>query len=74
MATCLLSAVILREQPFPSAVAQGIIVKFLANENAKLTEILKRRRAQFDDGTLSRTQEYDWSKSFKEGRTKFGNM
>jgi len=53
----------------PSAVAQSIVVKFLTNENVKPAEILTRLRAQLGDETLSRTQVYDWSKSFKEGRT-----
>jgi hypothetical protein len=66
--TYLLSAVItMSEQVVPSAVAQCIIVTFLTNENVKPAEILMRLRAQFGDETLSRTQMYDWSKSFDEG-------
>jgi len=57
-----------------SAVVQRLVVKFPANENEKSAEILKRLRAQFDDETLSRTQMYDWSKSFKEGQTEVENM
>jgi len=58
----------------PSAVAQRIIVKFLTNEKVKSTEIQARLRARFVDETLSRAQVYDWSKSFKEGRTEVENM
>jgi hypothetical protein len=35
-----------------SAVAQCFVVKFLANENVKLANILSRLRAQFGDETL----------------------
>jgi hypothetical protein len=59
----------LSEQDVPSVAAQGIILKFLTNENVKLAEILMRLRAQFGGEILSRTQEYDWSKSFEEGLT-----
>jgi hypothetical protein len=52
-------------QVVPSAVVQSIVAKFLTNENVELAE---RRRAQFDDKTLSRIQAYDWIKLFKEGR------
>jgi len=55
------------DQVVPSAVVQLIIVKFLTNKNVKPFEILMRLRTQFSDETLSRTQVYDWSKSFKEG-------
>jgi hypothetical protein len=58
----------------PSAVAQRILVKFLPNENVKPAEVLKRRRAQFDDKTPSRTQVYDWNESFKGGRSEVENM
>jgi len=40
----------------------------------KPAEILMRLRAQFGDETLSRTQEYDWLESFKEGWTEVENM
>jgi len=40
----------------------------------KPAEILTTLRAQFDDGTLSRTQVYDWSKPHKEGYTQVENM
>jgi hypothetical protein len=40
----------------------------------KLADILRRLKAQFGDETLSRTQVYDWSKSFKDGRTEVKNM
>jgi hypothetical protein len=56
------------EQVGPSAIAQHIIVKFLTLENMKPAEILVRLRAQFGDETLSRTQVYDWSMSFKEAK------
>jgi hypothetical protein len=61
------------EQAVPSAVAQRINIKFLTNENVKPAEILKRFRAQFGGDRLSRSQVYDWSKSFTEGRTEAGN-
>jgi hypothetical protein len=54
------------EQVDPSAVAQHIIVKFLTNEKVKRAENLRRFRAQFGDKMVSRTQTFDWSKSFKE--------
>jgi hypothetical protein len=57
-----------------SAVAKRIIVKCVTNEKVKPAEILKRFRAQFGNETFSRTQVYDCSKSFKEGRTKVENM
>jgi len=53
---------------------QHIIVKFLTNKNVKPAEILMRLRAQFGDKMLSRTQVYDWSKSFKEGQTEVEKM
>jgi len=62
------------EQVFPSDVAHRISVKFLSNEKVKPAEILMRFRAQIGDETLSRTQAYEWSKSFKEGRTEVENM
>jgi hypothetical protein len=37
------------------------------NENLKPADILMRLGAQFGEEILSRTQVYDWSKSFKEG-------
>jgi hypothetical protein len=40
----------------------------------KPADILSRLRAQFDDGTLSRTQAYDWGKSLKEGWTEVENI
>jgi hypothetical protein len=57
------------EQVVPSNVAKRITVKFISNEKIKPAEILRRLRAQFGDGTLSRTQVYDWSKYFKKCRT-----
>jgi hypothetical protein len=70
VSTCSLSIVIAtKEQVFPSAMAQRIIVKILSSENVKSVQILKRCIAQ-----MSRTQKYDWSKSFKEGRVTFENM
>jgi len=62
------------EQIVPSAVAQSIFVKFLTNENMKLSEIPKRSRAKFDDELIWRSQVYDWSKSFKADRTRIENM
>jgi hypothetical protein len=59
---------------FGEAVAKCIIVKFLTNKNVKCAEILKRLRAEFGDQTLSRTQVYDWSTSFKKGWTEVENM
>jgi len=40
----------------------------------KSAEILKRLRAHSDDEAISRNQVYDWSKSFKDGRTEVENM
>jgi hypothetical protein len=40
----------------------------------KPAEILMSIRDQFGDETLSRTQMYDWSRSFKGGRTEVENM
>jgi hypothetical protein len=57
------------ERAVPWAVEQRVIVKFITNENLKPAEILTRLTAQFGDKTPSRTQVYDWSKSFKEGGT-----
>jgi len=75
MSVCFLSAVItLSGQMVPLAVAQRIMVKFLTNENVKPAVILKTLRAQFGDKTLSMTQMYDWSKSFKEGREEVENL
>jgi hypothetical protein len=62
------------EQVAPSAVAQRIVAKFITNENVKFAEILRRLRPRFGDETLSRSQMYDWSKSFKEGRREFENI
>jgi hypothetical protein len=64
----------MNEQVVPLAVAQRITIQFITNENVKPADILKRFRAQFGDETFSRTQLYDWSKSFKDGRTEVENM
>jgi hypothetical protein len=40
----------------------------------KPAEILTILRAQFGDEILSRTQVYDWNKSFKENWTQVENM
>jgi hypothetical protein len=75
MFTIFLSAVItMNEQVVPSAVTQRITVKLLTNENVKNASIPLRLRAWFRDETLSKTQVYDCSKSFKEGRKEVGNM
>jgi len=75
MSTWFFSVVITKsEQAVPLVVAQGITVKFLANENKIPAEILTRLRAQFGDKTISRSQVYGWSKSFKEGWTELENM
>jgi hypothetical protein len=50
------------------AVAQHVI-KFLINANIKPAENLMRLREQFGYEMPSRTQVYDWTKSFKEGWT-----
>jgi hypothetical protein len=55
------------EQVVPSHFALSVIVKFRTKEYVKPAEIRVRLRSQFDEETLSRTQVYDWSKSFKEG-------
>jgi len=57
-----------------SAVAQRISVKFIATKNVKLAEILMPLSVQFGDETPPRNQVYNWSKSFKEGRTEVGNL
>lgn len=44
------------EQPVYGSLQQRIIIKFLCNENIKLTEILARLRQQFRENTQSRTQ------------------
>lgn len=54
-------------------VAQRIIIQFLANEGVKPTEILTRLQAQFGDGTMSRTQVFDWAKKFRSGRNAVEN-
>jgi hypothetical protein len=59
------------EKVVPSAVVQ-CMVKFLTNKNVKPAEILMRLRVQAGDE--SRTQLYDWSKSFKEGQRKAEKM
>jgi hypothetical protein len=64
----------MRAQVVPSVVAQRIIVKFLTNKNVKPAEILKRLREKFGNETLSRIRVYNWSKSFKKGRTEIENM
>jgi uncharacterized membrane protein len=66
--------IMMSEQVLPSAVAQCVIVRFVTNETVKPTDILSRLRAQFAGETLSRTQVYDWRKSFRESRTKVENM
>jgi hypothetical protein len=40
----------------------------------KPAEILMRLRAQLGDEMLSKTQVYDWHKSFKEGWREVENM
>jgi len=42
VSTCFLSLVIMSKQVVPSAAAQCIIVKFLAIENVKPAQIMKR--------------------------------
>jgi hypothetical protein len=37
-------------------------------------QVVPSAAAECDDETLSRSQLYDWSKSFKEGRTEAENM
>jgi hypothetical protein len=60
------------KQKVSLAVVHCITVKFLTSE---LAEILTKLTAQFNDETHSRTQVYDWSKSFKEGHPdNGGNM
>lgn len=62
------------EQVVPSAVAQRIVIKFLANEKVKPIEILIRLRKQFGNETLSRTQVFAWHKSFAGGRSEVQNL
>jgi hypothetical protein len=55
-------------------VARNAIVTFITNENVNPADILTRLNAHFDDEILSRTQMYDWSKPFEEGRAEVENM
>jgi hypothetical protein len=48
-------------QVVPSAVPEGIIVKFLTKGKGKAAEVMTRLRAQFDDDALSKVQMHDWS-------------
>jgi len=61
-------SITLSEQVVSLAVAQHVI-KFLINANIKPAENLMRLREQFGYEMPSRTQVYDWTKSFKEGWT-----
>ena len=61
------------KQAVPASVAQRIIIKFLAKEGVKSSEILTKLLAQFGEETLSKTQVYEWSRKFKEGREKVEN-
>lgn len=56
------------EQEVSTTVAQRVIIRFLANEGIKQTEILTRLQEQFGDSILSRTQVFDWAKKFRSGR------
>jgi hypothetical protein len=60
MSTCFLSVVITMSEQ---------VVPFM-----KPVKILKGFGAQFGDEMLSRTQVYDWSKSFKEAQTEVEKM
>jgi hypothetical protein len=62
------------EQVVLSTAAQHIIIKFITKKNMKSAEILMRLRAKFGDEMPSRTQVYDWIKSFKEGWTEVENV
>lgn len=61
------------EQEVHTSIAQRIIIKFLAREGVKPSEILWRLTAQFEENTLSRTQVFDWHKHFTKGREKVEN-
>jgi hypothetical protein len=57
MSSCFLSAVITSVHVVPSALAQGVTVKFLTIENVKRAVILKNLRVQFGDETFSKKAE-----------------
>lgn len=61
------------EQKVHPSVAQRVIIKFLAKEGTKPSEILRRLHAQFGEATLSKTQVYDWQKTVLAGRDSVEN-
>lgn len=67
------STVTMSEQEVPPSIAQRVIIKFLAAEGAKPTEILRRLTAQFGEETLSRARVFAWHKQFVEGRDRVEN-
>lgn len=64
---------IMSEQEVHTSVAQRVIIKFLAWEGVRPSEILRLLFVQFCNETLSRTQVYDWHKKFSDGRETVGN-
>jgi hypothetical protein len=56
------------ERAVQIAVAQRVVMKFLANENVGPNEIWRRLRAQYGESTLSKTQVEFWHKEFRGGR------
>ncbi|XP_026316211.1 histone-lysine N-methyltransferase SETMAR-like [Hyposmocoma kahamanoa] len=61
------------EQEVHPSVAQRIVIKFLANERVKPSEIFTRLRAQFGDTTLSQNRVYTWAREFRDGRERVEN-
>jgi transposase len=49
-------------------VEQRIIIKFLAKEGCKSSEICSRLKRQYGEKTLSNVSVYKWSSAFKKGR------
>jgi hypothetical protein len=65
---------IMRGEQVVLSVVGKCTIKFLTIKTVKSAEILYRLRAQFSDKMPSRTQVYDWSKSFEKGQTEVENM
>lgn len=65
--------VTMSESSVHCSVEQRIIIKFLTNEGVNSTEILTRLRAQYGDQCLSKSRVFEWSKSFRDGRTHVAN-
>jgi hypothetical protein len=74
MFICFLPVVMMSEQVVPSPVVQYIIAKFIIKKTWNLLKFWWNSEKSFGDGMHSRTQVYDWSKSFKEGWIDVENM